>query len=301
MDWSLLGCGRSGHVTFAPDELALRERLRVSGPAGDAWRCLRCGAFVPGRPKLSGPVSAAPGVRRGKELRSLLILRIFAIERYLRAVVFGLAAYGVWRFEYSRTSLEQAFNHDIPAVRALYQDLGFNFARSKLIGLIQHALTLNSRTITWLAIGLAAYAVIEIIEATGLWLAKRWGEYFAMIATSAGLPYEVYDLTVKVTALRAITFVINLALVTYLVLTKRLFGVRGGKRAYEARLREESILQAELAAVAAGSGPSAQGLAAERTPSEAAASPGARGPAAHAHEPGTTRAADHAHVEDGKD
>jgi len=223
----------------------------VSGPAGEAWRCLRCGAFVPGRPALSGPLSAAPRVRRGKEIRSLLILRIFAVERYLRVIVFGLAAYGVWRFKYSRTSLEQAFHHDIPAVRTLYQDLGFNFSQSKLFGFIQHALTLNSRTITWLALGLAAYAVIEIIEATGLWLAKRWGEYFAMIATSAGLPYEVYDLTVKVTPLRAVTFAINLALVAYLVLAKRLFGARGGKRAYEARLKEDSILDAELGVLAA--------------------------------------------------
>ena len=254
MDWSLLGCGRGGHITFAPDEPALRDRLRMSGPAGDAWRCLRCGAFVAGRPALSGPVAAAPRVRRGKEIRSLLILRVFAVERFLRVIVFGLAAYGVWRFKYSRISLEQAFQHDIPAVRTLYQDLGFNFSHSKLFGFIQHALTLNSRTITWLAIGLAVYAVIELIEGTGLWLAKRWGEYFAMIATSAGLPYEVYDLTVKVTALRVVTFAINLALVLYLVLTKRLFGVRGGKRAYEERLREDSILDAELDAVAAADG-----------------------------------------------
>ena len=27
MDWSLLGCGAGGHVTFAPDEPALRDRL----------------------------------------------------------------------------------------------------------------------------------------------------------------------------------------------------------------------------------------------------------------------------------
>jgi uncharacterized membrane protein (DUF2068 family) len=270
VDWSLLGCGRSGHVTFAPDEPAVRERLRASGPAGEAWRCLRCGTFVPGPPKLSGPVSAAPRVRRGKELRSALILRIFAIERYLRVVVFGLAAYGLWRFTYARTSLQQAFHHDIPAVRALYQDLGFDFSRSKLIGFIQHALTLNSRTITWLALGLAAYAVIELIEGTGLWLTKRWGEYFAVIATSAGLPYEIYDLTAKVTALRVAAFVINLALVLYLVIAKRLFGVRGGKRAYEARLSEASILQAELDALSTpGTAASTQGPAQEAKPAAA--------------------------------
>ena len=86
--------------------------------------------------------------------------------------------------------------------------------------------------------------MVEVIEGTGLWLARRWGEYFAMVATSVGLPLEIYDLTRKVTATTLIFFAINLALVLYLVLTKRLFGARGGKAAYEARLRSESIMEA---------------------------------------------------------
>ena len=53
---------------------------------------------------------------------------------------------------------------------------------------------------------LAAYAVIELVEGTGLWLAKRWGEYFAMVVTSLGLPYEIYDLTSKITVTRVIFF-----------------------------------------------------------------------------------------------
>ena len=72
-----------------------------------------------------------------------------------------------------------------------------------------------------------------------------------MVATSVFLPYEVYDLTVKVTWLRAGALVINLLLVGYLVWTKRLFGVRGGKQAYEARLRTESFIEIEQAALAA--------------------------------------------------
>ena len=131
------------------------------------------------------------------------------------------------------------------AARFLSQ-LGFNVNHSKLLGLIQHAFTLDTRTLTWLALAAAGYAVIEIIEAVGLWLLKRWGEYFAMIATSVGIPYEIYDLTAKVTVLRLMAFVINVALVVYLVVTKRLFGVRGGRKAYEARLRGASILQAEI-------------------------------------------------------
>jgi hypothetical protein len=72
-----------------------------------------------------------------------------------------------------------------------------------------------------------------------------------MVATSVFLPYEVYDLTVKVTWLRVGALLINLLLVAYLVWTKRLFGVRGGKQAYEARLRAESFIEVEQAAPAA--------------------------------------------------
>jgi uncharacterized membrane protein (DUF2068 family) len=284
MDWSLLGCGASGHVTFAPDEPGLRERLGVSTREGAAWRCLRCGTFVIGEPTASGPVSAVPRVRRDKELRSALILRVFAVERFLRAIIFAGLAIAVWRFAASRMSIEQAYDNALPELRAFLSQLGFNVNHSKLLGLIQHAFTLNSRTLTWLALAAGAYAVIEIIEAVGLWLLKRWGEYFAMIATSVGIPYEIYDLTAKVTVLRLAAFVINVALVVYLVVTKRLFGVRGGKKAYEARLRSASILQAEIDALAAAPAASA----ASGPPGGEAPGPGGAATAGAPGEPGET-------------
>src|SRR5579859_5056624 len=86
---------------------------------------------------------------------------------------------------------------------------------------------------------------------TGAWLGRRWGEYFAMVATSVFLPYEVYDLTVKITWLRLGALLINLLLVVYLAWSKRLFGLRGGKAAHQARLRSESVIEVEQAALAA--------------------------------------------------
>ena len=261
VDWSLFGCARKGHVTYAPDEPDLRDRLMAPTAGGTAWRCLRCGTFVhigqPGRSQRgksqhgSGPAAAAPLPRRGRELRDELILRVFAVERFVRFAVFAAAAYGVWRFYYDRAGIQRAFNNDLPAIRALYRDLGFNVDHSRLLGLIQHSFTLDARTLTWLAIGLAGYAIIELTEGVGLWLGQRWGEYFAMVATSVFLPYEIYDLTVKITWLRVGALVVNLLLVVYLVWSKRLFGVRGGKRAYEARLRTDSFIAVEQAALAA--------------------------------------------------
>jgi uncharacterized membrane protein (DUF2068 family) len=251
VDWSLLGCARHGHATYAPDEPALRDRLSAQVPSGTAWRCLRCATFVPGEPRGHGPASSAPQVLRDKEIRSELILRIFAVERCLRAILFGAAAYVVWRFEYRQVSIEHVFNRDLPLLRTLFRQLGYDIDHSKLVGLINRALTLSSTTIRLLAVGLAVYAVIELIEGTGLWLGRRWGEYFAMVVTSLGLPYEIYDLASKTTATRVIFFAINLALVAYLVITKRLFGVRGGKRAYAAMLRSESVIDAAMADAAA--------------------------------------------------
>jgi uncharacterized membrane protein (DUF2068 family) len=255
VDWSLFGCGRNGHVTFAPVEPELRVRLHAELADGEAWCCLRCGAFVPGPPDLSGPAASAPVVARGKEVRSKLILRLFAVERFLRGILFGVAAYGLWRYRYSRSSIEQGFDRELPIVRDLLRQLGFNIDHSKLVGLLQHALTLSNGSLTLLAAGAAGYAVIEIVEATGLWLSRRWGEYFAMIATSLGLPLEIYDLTRKVSATALVLFAINLVLVLYLVITKRLFGIRGGKKAYDARLRSESVLEAARRAADAAKAP----------------------------------------------
>jgi hypothetical protein len=41
---------------------------------------------------------------------------------------------------------------------------------------------------------------------------------------------------------------VNIAAVLYLVLSKRLFGVRGGHHAYEAALHEASLLEVEESA-----------------------------------------------------
>jgi uncharacterized membrane protein (DUF2068 family) len=254
VNWSLFVCARKGHLTYAPDEPGLRDRLMASTAGGTAWRCLRCGAFVTGGQHGSGPAAAAPLVRRGKELRGELILRVFAVERFLRFLVIGAAAYGVWRFRYDRAGIQRAFNNALPAIRSLYRDLGFNVSHSKLLPFIQHSFTYTSRWLTYLAIGLAVYALIELAESVGLWLATRWGEYLAMVATSIFLPLEVWELvTGHITWLKVAAFVINLLLVIYLVWTRRLFGVRGGKAAYEARLRTESVIEVEQAALAAAS------------------------------------------------
>ena len=83
----------------------------------------------------------------------------------------------------------------------------------------------------------SAYAVLEGAEAVGLWWQKRWAEYLTFIATCVFLPYEIWELTKSISPLKIIALVINLAIAVYLLLAKRLFGLRGGAAAEE-RARE---------------------------------------------------------------
>src|ERR1700733_11248420 len=232
VDFALRSCGLRGHATFAPDEPELRERLKADTPAGEAWRCLRCETFVVGAPRRSGPANTAPEIPRGRLLRDRTLMRALAIERAFRCVVFLLVAAGVFKVNGSRERWRQEFEQDLPLLKPLANQIGWNPDNSKIVHSITQTFALSSSTLTWIAVGLVGYALIELIEAVGLWLMRRWGEYFAEIAPSGFLPREVYELTEKITAFRLIALIINIDAVIWLLWSKRLVGLNGGGKAY---------------------------------------------------------------------
>jgi len=250
VDWNLNACGRSGHETYAPDEVALRERLRVDTPAGEAWRCLRCATYVVGPAKGAGPADDAPEVPRGRLLRDRRIMRLLAAERVLRGLGLVALAFLVFLFRNTRQTLHQSFDRDLPLLRPLADQVGWNVDDSKVVQSVNTAFSLSPTTLVWIAIGLLGYAAVQFVEGAGLWLMKRWGEYFAVIATSIFLPVEIYELRERVTALRVVLLLVNIAAVGWLIWSKRLFGVRGGGEAFHAEHHAESLLTVERAAVA---------------------------------------------------
>jgi uncharacterized membrane protein (DUF2068 family) len=242
--WELRTCARRGHVTYAPDDEALAKRLSGTTGLGEVWRCLRCGDFVPGAPHGRGPADDAPLVIRGKALRQAIVLRVLAVERWIRAVLIALAAWAVWQFHGAQGSIQAAFDRDLPLLR----NSGIKVDQMTAVHELERALATKPSTLTLLTMALIAYAVLELVEGVGLWLLVRWGEYFAVIATSVFLPLEVHDLLKGVTVTRAVTFAINVAAVIYLLFSKRLFGLRGGRTAYDEERRGEQLLDVERAA-----------------------------------------------------
>ena len=248
-DWSVRSCGLHGHVTYRPEEPALAERLRADTAAGEAWRCLRCEAYVAGPPHGSGPAEDAPLVLRGRGLRDAFILRLLAAERFVRGLLLLALSYGIHRFNGSRDSLRRFFDEYLPTLTPLADKLGIDLQSTGPVRLIDKALHTAHGTLTWVSIGVLAYGCLQLLEGIGLWLLKRWGEYVAVVGTSLFVPLEVYELLEKVTWLRVVAFGVNIFAVVYLVWTKRLFGARGGHAAFAAERHGASLLEVERAAV----------------------------------------------------
>src|SRR5450631_3758577 len=110
MDWDLRTCARKGHVTYAADEPQYRAKLEASTPLGGAWRCLRCGTYVLGEPEGTGPADDAPVLLRGKALRSAFILRLLAVERWIRGTIVVLLGVAVFKLRSTQVSVKQLFD-----------------------------------------------------------------------------------------------------------------------------------------------------------------------------------------------
>jgi uncharacterized membrane protein (DUF2068 family) len=164
---------------------------------------------------------------------------VIAIDRAVHFVVLALLAIGVFLVASDEQELRDRF---YAILSAIHGGVGGPTSESNgaFVNRIDDLLSLPRGRLHLVGLVLAAYAVLEAVEAVGLWLQKRWAEYLALIATAALLPLEIYELVRGVSAFKVIALVLNLAIVVYLLFAKRLFGLRGGAAADEA-LRERDL------------------------------------------------------------
>jgi uncharacterized membrane protein (DUF2068 family) len=202
---------------------------------------------VLGEPAGSGPANGAPIVLRGKALRDAVVFRLLAVERFIKGTLVLLGAYGVFRFRSHRDAVERAFDEDVPLIKPLADKLHYSLEDSSIVHTLRTVIEAESTTLLAVALGLLVYGALQYTEGIGLWLLKRWGEYFAVVATSLFIPIEVYELVERVTWIRVGALVINIAAVFYILLSKRLFGLRGGHVAFLAERQETSLLEVEVA------------------------------------------------------
>jgi uncharacterized membrane protein (DUF2068 family) len=240
LHWELIVCGFRGHELEGTDAAHVRDedRVFVRQIDGVRWyRCLRCDSWLP-LPPPTRPTRETPPPHgeielplRGKALRDKVVLRIIAIDRAIHVVVLGFVSAALFLVAANQLQLRQYLFH---LVNAFEGTTGNPTERSHgIVHTALHALELRSTTLYAVAAAAAAYAVLEGAEAVGLWLQQRWAEYLTFVATIVFLPYEIWELSKSVSPLKLIALIINLAIAVYLLLAKRLFGLRGGGAAEE--------------------------------------------------------------------
>src|SRR6202790_3270746 len=82
---------------------------------------------------------------------------------------------------------------------------------------IEKASNLSHAKVKGLGIVSFIYAGLFLTEGIGLWLMKRWAEWFTIIITSSLVPVEIYELYRHPTAAKILVLIINIAVVIYLV------------------------------------------------------------------------------------
>lgn len=83
--------------------------------------------------------------------------------------------------------------------------------------IVQHSIEgLTPRGLILIACLIMLYAVIRFVEATGLWLEKEWAEWFALISGAIYMPYEIYELIHRPTAIKWGILAVNALIVLYM-------------------------------------------------------------------------------------
>ena len=151
------------------------------------------------------------------------LLRLIAIFKFFKAGL--LIALGIGLFRLLHKDVGDALMRWSEALRL---DPGNHFVNLAL----EKAAHVSPAQVKKLGLGSFLYAGLFLTEGTGLWLGKRWGEWFTVIVTSSLVPLEIYEIYRHFSYAKVVVLALNIAIVFYLIYHMRTAGFRQTKAAY---------------------------------------------------------------------
>jgi uncharacterized membrane protein (DUF2068 family) len=141
------------------------------------------------------------------------LLRLIALFKLVKAL--GLIALGIGALRLTHP--------DDVVDRLIHFVERFGFGPG--VRFLDHALArvanLPEKDFRDLGIGSFIYAALFLTEGIGLWLAKRWAEWFTAVITGSLIPLEILEIHRHFTITKVIVLLINIAIVAYLILQIR--------------------------------------------------------------------------------
>jgi len=150
--------------------------------------------------------------------RGLLLIAIFKLAK--SAFFFSL---GMGALHFLHKDLGDA------ALR-LAKELRFDTESRAVSLLLDKVDLIDAHRLRQIGIATFAYSGLALTEGIGLLLERTWAEYLTLLLTVSFIPWELYELIRHPTPIRAGIFVINLAVLAYLVWLLRRKGTLGGQK-----------------------------------------------------------------------
>jgi uncharacterized membrane protein (DUF2068 family) len=136
------------------------------------------------------------------------LLPWIAAERAVRGVI--LIAVGIVLVSHPHTDWAGEITH-------LGQKLGLDPKANWFQRLIEKVSKISTSQGEVFGIAALAYGALEGVEAYGLWLRRRWGEWLTVIATSLLFIPELWELSKSASPLKVGALLVNIAVVAYLI------------------------------------------------------------------------------------
>lgn len=136
------------------------------------------------------------------------LVRLIAVFKLFKAVM--LIAVGMSALHLLHKDLTSVLNH---WVAKLGLDPGNRYLARALPKLVR----LTPEKIRGLGIVSFTYAGLFLTEGIGLWLVKRWAEWFSVVITTSLIPVEVYEIYRHSSAIKCVVLIGNIAVVWYLL------------------------------------------------------------------------------------
>jgi uncharacterized membrane protein (DUF2068 family) len=137
-----------------------------------------------------------------------MALRLIALFKLLKGLLLVAVGFGALRLLHA----------DVSALVTSWADrLNIDPQNRYIAAALSRLLSADTRTLVSIGAGSFIYAALLLTEATGLWLRRRWAEYFTIIVTGSFIPLEIYEVAKRFTVTRLAVIALNVAIVCYLV------------------------------------------------------------------------------------
>jgi uncharacterized membrane protein (DUF2068 family) len=139
-------------------------------------------------------------------------LKVIGILKLLSGATALAVGIGVFRF----------LGHDPgPRAERIVTHLGLDPQNRVIHEAISRITGIDRTHLRAIEFGTFFYAALHTVEGIGLILGYHWAEYLVIVATGSLIPFEIYEIARKLSLVRVTLFVLNVAIVIYLVMTLR--------------------------------------------------------------------------------